>query len=135
MSRGPGEEYAREEHAMPTNLYLAPAAGGKTTYVLARARAAGRDLTATQRVIVPSHLQARAARRRLAEMGGAIGVRVLTFDRLHAEILNAAGAIHTELSEPVQCRLIRAIIDSALPRTREVGGHEGVALYPNFVVY
>jgi hypothetical protein len=52
---------------MPTHLYLAPSAAGKTTCVLARARAASRDLVAVPRVVVPTHLQARAARRRLAE--------------------------------------------------------------------
>ncbi len=97
---------------MPTHLYLAPAAAGKTTWVLQQARHAARDLTATPRVLVATHLQARAARRRLAEMGGALGVRVLTFDRLYAEVLNAAGEIYVELSEPVQYRLIRAIIDT-----------------------
>ena len=66
---------------------------------------------ATPRVIVPTHLQARAWRRRLAEAGGAIGVRVLTFDRLYAGCLNAAGEAYTELSEPVQYRLIRAVVD------------------------
>ncbi|MCX6032087.1 MAG: PD-(D/E)XK nuclease family protein [Chloroflexi bacterium] len=101
---------------MPTHLYLALAAAGKTAYVLAHARAASRDLVAVPRVAVPTHLQARAARRRLAETGGAIGVRVLTFDRLYAEILNAAGEIYVELSEPVQYRLIRAVVDS-LPLT------------------
>jgi RecB family exonuclease/superfamily I DNA/RNA helicase len=40
-----------------------------------------------------------------------MGVRVLTFDRLYAECLNAAGEAYTELSEPVQYRLIRAVID------------------------
>ena len=101
---------------MSTHLYLAPAAAGKTAYVLARARDASRDLAAVPRVVVPTHLQARAARRRLAEMGGAIGVRVLTFDRLYAEVLDAAGEIYVELSEPVQYRLIRAVVDS-LPLT------------------
>ena len=96
---------------MPTQLYLAPAAAGKTAYILARARAASRDLAVTPRVVVPTHLQARVARRRLAEMGGAIGVRVLTFDRLYAEVLNAAGRIYVELSDPVQYRLIRAVVD------------------------
>ena len=101
---------------MPSRLYLAPAAGGKTTYVLARARAAARGLAATPRVVVPTHLQARAAWRRLAELGGAIGVRVLTFDRLYAEVLDSAGEIYVELSDPVQYRLIRAVVDG-LPLT------------------
>jgi len=97
---------------MTTHLCLAPAAAGKTAYVLARARAASRDLAAVPCVVVPTHLQARAARRRLAEMGGALGVRVLTFDRLYAEVLDAAGEIYVELSEAVQYRLIRAVVDS-----------------------
>ena len=108
------------------SLYISPAATGKTAYVLSLARGASRDLAATPRVVVPTHLQARAARRRLAEgcgaaqgdatRCGAIGVRVLTFDRLYAEVLDAAGEIYVELSEPVQYRLIRAVVDS-LPLT------------------
>ena len=35
---------------MPTHLYLAPAAAGKTAYVLARARDASRDLAAVPRL-------------------------------------------------------------------------------------
>jgi len=93
-------------------LLLAPAAAGKTAYALGLARDAARGLSrSTPRVIVPTHLQARSWRRRLAEAGGAIGVRVLTFDRLYAECLNAAGEAYTELSEPVQYRLIRAVVD------------------------
>ena len=74
---------------MSTRIYLAPAAAGKTAHVLARARGVVRCL---------------------AEIGGAatcgaIGVRVLTFDRLYAEVLDAAGEIYVELSDPVQYRL------------------------------
>jgi ATP-dependent helicase/nuclease subunit B len=92
-------------------LILAPAAAGKTAYVLDLAREAARGLRSTPRAVVPTHLQVRAWRRRLAEAGGAIGVRVLTFDRLYAECLNAAGEAYTELSEPVQYRLIRTVVD------------------------
>ncbi|MFN2273007.1 MAG: hypothetical protein ACK2US_19365, partial [Anaerolineae bacterium] len=99
------------ESGMPNFLYLAPAASGKTAYVLNLVREAAQDLTATPRVIVPSHLQVRAWRHRLAEAGGAIGVRILTFDNLYAECLGLAGEIYTELSEPVQYRLIRAVVD------------------------
>jgi ATP-dependent helicase/nuclease subunit B len=96
---------------MAVRLLLAPAAAGKTAYVLGLARDAARNLQAIPRVVVPTHLQVRAWRRRLAEAGGAIGVRVLTFDRLYAECLNAAGEAYTELSEPVQYRLIRSVVD------------------------
>ena len=96
---------------MPVSVYLAPAAAGKTAYVLHLVRDAARDLESIPRVVVPSQLQVRAWRRRLAEAGGAIGVRVLTFDRLYADCLTAAGEVYTELSEPVQYRLIRSILD------------------------
>jgi ATP-dependent helicase/DNAse subunit B len=99
---------------MSTHLYLAPAAAGKTAFILDLARRTAADLAAEPRVVVASHLQVRAARRRLAETGGAIGVRVLTFDRLYQELLDAAGEIYTILSEPVQYRLIRALLDSGL---------------------
>ncbi len=97
---------------MTTHIYLAPAAAGKTAYILALAREAAQGLSAMPRLIVPTHLQVRAARRRLAEMGGAIGVRVITFDQIYTEILDAAGKTYTELSEPVQYRLIRAVVDA-----------------------
>jgi ATP-dependent helicase/DNAse subunit B len=97
---------------MSLHLYLAPAAAGKTAFVLDRVREVAQRLQAVPRVVLPGHLQVRAWRRRLAEAGGAIGVRLLTFDRLYAECLNAAGEAYTELSEPVQYRLIRAVVDS-----------------------
>ena len=67
-------------------------------------------------------------RRRLAEIGGAIGVRVLTFDRVYAEVLNAAGEIYTELSEPVQFRLMRAVVeDLALKHYASLTNRPGFA--------
>ena len=97
-------------------LLLAPASSGKTAYVLNYTREAARGLQSIPRIVVPTHLQVRAFRRRLADMGGAIGVQVYTFDRLYAECLGAAGETYTELSDPVQYRLIRAIVDE-LPLT------------------
>ena len=96
---------------MPVHLHLAPAAAGKTTYVLNLVRNAAQGLQSIPRVVVPTHLQARSWRRRLAETGGAIGVRVLTFDQLYGECLSAASEVYTELSDPVQYRLIRAVVD------------------------
>jgi ATP-dependent helicase/DNAse subunit B len=96
---------------MAVRVFLAPAAAGKTAYVLNLVLDAAQGLQCTPRVVVPTHLQVRAWRRRLAEAGGAIGVRVLTFDRLYAECLSAAGEAYTELSEPVQYRLIRTVVD------------------------
>jgi ATP-dependent helicase/nuclease subunit B len=96
---------------MPVQLYLAPAASGKTTYVLRRAREAALGLQCTPRVVVSSRLQVRACRRTLANTGGAIGVQVSTFDQLYADCLKAAGEAYAQLSEPVQYRLIRALVE------------------------
>jgi len=98
---------------MPTHLYLAPAASGKTTYLVAQARALSAGLTATPRVAVPAQLQVRAWQRRLAETGGALGVRVGTFDTLYREILRTAGEVYVLLTEPIQYRLLRALIAEA----------------------
>lgn len=96
---------------MTKQLFLAPAGAGKTAYVLNLARQMAASLQAEVRVCVPTGLQAWAWRQRLAAAGGAVGVHVLTFDRLAAVCLNEAGEAYTELSEPVQYRLLRTIID------------------------
>jgi hypothetical protein len=62
---------------MTVTLYLAPAAAGKTAYLVAEARRLAQNLTHTPRVVVPTRLQARAWRRRLAEAGGALADRDL----------------------------------------------------------
>jgi ATP-dependent helicase/DNAse subunit B len=98
---------------MTVTLYLAPAAAGKTAYLVAEACRLAHNLTATPRVVVPSRLQARAWRRRLAGAGGALGVRVSTFDDLWREILQASGDVVTYLTDPVQFRLLRALLDTA----------------------
>ncbi|MBN1921155.1 MAG: hypothetical protein JW892_07930, partial [Anaerolineae bacterium] len=95
---------------MPSALYLAPAAGGKTAYLVTRARALAQGLRVTPRIVVPTQLQARAWKQRLAEAGGAMGVRVGTFDTLYRDILDATGETIIHLSEPVQYRLLRTII-------------------------
>lgn len=98
---------------MPITLYLAPAASGKTAYLVAHARELAHGLRATPRVVVPTQLQARAWQQRLAEAGGALGVRVGTFDTLYRDILNAAGETVVRLTEPVQYRLLRALMAEA----------------------
>ena len=96
---------------MPTQLFHAPAAKGKTAYAIRLARETAESLTAEVRVCVPTSLQAHAWRERLGKAGGTIGVHVLTFDELVARCLNLAGETYIQLSEPVQYRLLRAIID------------------------
>ena len=113
---------------MTTQLFLAPAAAGKTAYILDLVQGAAQDLQATPKVVVPTYLQARAWRRRMAEAGGTIGVRVLTFDRLYAECLDAAGEAYTELSEPVQYRLIRAMVDNL-----QLDHYAPLVAFPGFI--
>ena len=98
---------------MTAHLFLAPAAAGKTTYALKVARQRSANLDAEVRVCVPSRLQAASWRRRLAEEGGAIGVRVLTFDELYGACLAEVGESFTRLSQPVQYRLIGNLVDRA----------------------
>ena len=96
---------------MSVHIYLAPAAAGKTAYVLGLVREAAQGLQCTPRVCLPTQLQVRSWRRRLARGGGTIGVQLLTFDGLYAECLNAAGEVYHKLSALVQYRLIRATVD------------------------
>ncbi len=70
---------------MTTRLLLAPAGGGKTAYVVARIREL--PPLAPVRVLVSGRMQAIAFRRRLAQVGGALGVEVQTFYDLYADVL------------------------------------------------
>lgn len=106
---------------MSIHIYVAPAASGKTSYVLRRARDVAAGLVQVARICVASHLQARSCRARLAQDGGAIGVQVMTFDMLYSQCLAAAGRVYTSLSEPVEYRLLRAVVDDLC--ARQPGAH------------
>lgn len=97
--------------AMPTRLFTAPAASGKTAHCVALAREAAAGLRAEVRICVPTTLQAMAWRNRLAAEGGALGVHVLPYDRLVAACLNAARETYTEINPQVQFHLLRRIIN------------------------
>lgn len=99
---------------MTTRLLLAPAGAGKTAYAVEEARRRARGLGTTPHVLVASALQAQAFRRRLANAGGAIGVRVLTFEELYRLCLGGTDVVHTEISDAVQRRVIGAVV-RALP--------------------
>lgn len=98
---------------MSVHLYTAPAGSGKTAYLVDRARALAAQPGTMLRVVVATWLQVRAWQRRLGRAGGALGVRVGTFDRLYAQILNEAGEVYTRISDPVQYRLLRTLIGEA----------------------
>ncbi|GIK40340.1 MAG: ATP-dependent helicase/deoxyribonuclease subunit B [Chloroflexota bacterium] len=96
---------------MSVHLYLAPAASGKTSYLIEQARQTAKNFTTIVRVCVPTSLQAQAWRHRLAETGGVLGVRVQLFHELYMECLDSLGQPYIELSEPVQYRLLQAVIN------------------------
>jgi len=98
---------------LTARLLIGPAASGKTAYLIGQARRDAQGLAATPRVVVPSRLQVQAWRRRLAEAGGAVGVRVGTFDDLYHQVLRRSGDVVTRLTDPVQFRLLRTLLDEA----------------------
>jgi len=93
-------------------LLLAPAGAGKTAHAIARIRRlrASRPLAPVW-VLLPNFPQVAAFRRRLARAGGALGVETGAFYRLYADALAYAGEPAPRLFEPVQHRLLRAIVD------------------------
>ncbi len=96
---------------MATNLYLAPAGHGKTTYILERIRQArAADPLVHITVILPNQVQVSAFRQRLSASGGGLGVSLGTFYTLYPEVLAWGGWPAPRLPEPVQYRLIRTIV-------------------------
>ncbi|MGD8586084.1 MAG: UvrD-helicase domain-containing protein, partial [Chloroflexota bacterium] len=96
-------------------IYLAPASAGKTAFVLARARAAAQGAAKEVRLVVSGRQQALSCRRRLAMSGGALGVRVMTFDELNSECLAAAGDNYKLLPPAVQYGLMRSVAANTKP--------------------
>lgn len=97
---------------MPATLFVGPAACGKTQHVLEIVRAQAQGLAAQPVICLPTPIQARSTRRRLADAGGALGVRVYGFDELDAALLATAPSLYVELADAVQYRLMRDVIES-----------------------
>jgi ATP-dependent helicase/DNAse subunit B len=95
-----------------THLYIAPAGTGKTTFVLKQARERARQWEGA-RVVVASSRQSIAAHRHLARLGGGMGVRIHTIFGLARELLDRAGSSFTLISDPIQVRFLRSLIDDA----------------------
>jgi superfamily I DNA/RNA helicase len=96
-------------------IYLAPAAAGKTAFALAKAGSAVQGLAMEVRLVVPGRQQVLSCRRRLAMNGGALGVRVMTFDELNAECLAASGDNYKVLRQVEQYGLMRSVAASTKP--------------------
>jgi ATP-dependent helicase/nuclease subunit B len=97
---------------MTPRLLIAPAASGKTQYAIVRLRAVkASDPFAPVTIILPNQLQLAEFRRRLAQSGGAIGAELLTFHMLYAELLTRVDQRRARLTDPLQIRLLRHIVD------------------------
>ncbi len=97
---------------MPVELYVGPAASGKTAWCLEVVRQAANGLQQTPRVVVPGSVQTDWWQRRLASLGsGVLGVRVGGFERLYREWLAPDGGGHAAIGDAVQYRLLRVLLD------------------------
>jgi ATP-dependent helicase/DNAse subunit B len=114
-------------------LLLAPAARGKTHYVIGRIQETlAAEPLAPITVILPNQIRVSAFRRRLAAAGGTLGVNLVTFHTLYADILAHAGQPRPRLLDPVRVRLLRAIVDQ-LYREDRLQHYASLRAKPGFV--
>jgi ATP-dependent helicase/DNAse subunit B len=98
---------------MAIQVLLSPPAGGKTSHCIQRILTVLREHPlASIWVVVPDRLQAYAFRRRLADVGGAIGVNVGTFGDVYREILRKANRSIPLASEWVVHRLLQSCVQT-----------------------
>ena len=106
---------------MAVRLIMAPPATGKTRLCLHLAQSRSGvldnpapDLIGLRQVwaLMPDQPQVGYFRRRLGQIGGALGVRISTFETLYTEILERAGMPVLVTDERVQYRLILATVEN-----------------------
>lgn len=118
---------------MSIHLFIAPAGAGKTGFCVERVRQVSRERRLHPIwACLPNRAQVMAFRRRLAAAGGALGVEAGTFYDLCANILRRAGRVPISLEEPLQHRLLRAVVDRAA-RLGELSYYASLADKPGFV--
>lgn len=113
-------------------IYIAPAAAGKSAWVVDTVRAAAAGLHRTPLVVVATPQQAQGLRRRLGAAGGALGVNLLTFDELFRALLHHAGVIHTELNGALCYRLLRMAV-ADLATSGGIHFYRALATRPGFI--
>jgi ATP-dependent helicase/DNAse subunit B len=116
-----------------STLLIAPAASGKTHYIIERIQAtlAAEPLTPVT-VILPNQMRVSEFRRRLAAAGGALGVSLVTFHSLYNDILAHSGQPRPRLLDPIRVRLLRAIVDQ-LYREGRLQHYAPLRAKPGFV--
>lgn len=113
---------------------LAPAGHGKTHQVIERIRALHMaEPLAPVLVVLPNQLQMAEFRRRLAQAGGALGVELATFYFLYSQLLARSGHPLPCLPDPVQVRLLRAIVDD-LYQKQTLHYYAALRARPGFVL-
>ncbi len=118
---------------LPVEFLLAPPASGKTHICIQRIQALRKtDPLAPVWVIVPDRLQAAAFRRRLAQVGGAMGVQVGRFPDLYRHILEREGSFQPAASLPLLQRLIQQIVDQAV-EDGAIPYYQPLQLFPGFI--
>jgi hypothetical protein len=95
---------------LTTTILLGAAARGKT-HRLVELLVQQRRSTRPRWAILPDRLQAAAFRRRVAQAGGALGVRVGTFGDLFHEILARAGRSVAITPEPARQHILRLALE------------------------
>lgn len=99
---------------MPTTLFVAPPASGKTHHAVQRILQAAREAPpGAIWAILASGFQVRQFRQRLAQAGGTFGVQIATFGGFYHAILDQAGASLPLISQPVGFRLISQAVSQA----------------------
>ncbi|RLC99203.1 MAG: hypothetical protein DRI46_09895 [Chloroflexi bacterium] len=95
---------------MPIKIFTLPASSGKTTWVVNQIRQAGPAIKTPPWVILPSRQQVGDFGVRLANAGGAIGVKIGTINDLAREVLEMGRIYPLLLPESVQLEVLRSIL-------------------------
>jgi ATP-dependent helicase/nuclease subunit B len=112
---------------MAATLHTAPLGSGATTYLLSRALDAARTQLGRVYVLTASIEQSNAWRARLAQAGGALGIRIMTFREACVATVNAAGQPTAYLDQAAELRFMT----EAIARTR-LDHYASVRTFPGF---
>ena len=104
------------------------ASGGKTEWTVYKSREIAAGLLQTPYVLLPSRAQVEDFRRRLAKLGGTMGVYLGTFQDISREILDRSKINSIVLSETAQLKLVQSILDHlTLVHYQRIKGKPGFA--------
>jgi len=95
---------------MSITVLLSPAVSGKTDWAVTHARDLAAGLRKSPRLVVPNRIQVFDCKRRLASIGGALGVEIITFEELALQIMEISGRYPARLSENYQGYLLKEIL-------------------------